>query len=277
VCVVHFFGLNCCRAVCGLVIIGFVVSYCAAVAVLGCGANWQKVLHNYLLSEIDIVKKKGKMSRSFRNILVVVKQTPYETYMQMKSQGKAPVALRWERLQNRYNVHRQCVDAVVETLKREAVQFSVIGRDELHRGLVVDKDLIITVGGDGTTLNASSFLDDTIPILGVNSDPTRPEERQVTRQKDERRSKGALCAMTATDVTELLPRVLHENLTPNTRTRIQCLVRSTYTETRLPPALNDILVAHPSPASVSRFRLALSVGNVTPSYKTVLTNDDVST
>ena len=215
------------------------------------------------------------MRRSFRNILVVVKQTPYEQYLQMKAQGKAPVALRWERLKNRYNVHRECVDAVTSILKKENVEFSVIGREELHRGLVMDKDLVISVGGDGTILNVSSFLDDTIPVLGINSDPTKPEEKVVTKQKDERRSRGALCALTANDVTELLPRMLNENIKPNTRTRIQCIVRSTYTETRLPPALNDILVAHPIPAAVSRFRLALSNGNVVPSYKTVQTQDDV--
>ena len=29
--------------------------------------------------------------QAFRNILVVVKQTPYESYLQLKAQGKAPV------------------------------------------------------------------------------------------------------------------------------------------------------------------------------------------
>lgn len=39
------------------------------------------------------------------------------------------------------------------------------------------------------------------------------------------------------------------------RARIQCIVKSTYSETRLVPALNDLLIANPSPAAVSRFRL----------------------
>lgn len=43
-----------------------------------------------------------------------------------------------------------------------------------------DVDLVITVGGDGTLLKASHFLDETIPILGVNSDPTRIEEVLAT-------------------------------------------------------------------------------------------------
>ena len=62
---------------------------------------------------------------------------------------------------------------------------------------MVDKDLVIAVGGDGTILNTASFMDDTIPVLGVNSDPTRLEEKGVTNLKDERRSRGALCGTTA--------------------------------------------------------------------------------
>jgi len=198
---------------------------------------------------------------------VVVKQTPFESYQQLKAQGKAPVALRWERLKNRYEVHRQCVDAVTSILQRVGVNYSVIGREELHRGVIQEKDLIIAVGGDGTVLNAASFLDDSIPILGVNSDPTRPEDEVVTKIKDERRSRGALCAATATNVTRILPMILYGEVPPGLRSRIKCLVRSTQTETRLPPALNDILVAHPSPAAVSRFRLMLCKGNVTPSFR----------
>lgn len=108
-------------------------------------------------------------------------------------------------------------------------------------------------------------MDDTIPLLGVNSDPTRPEEQGVTKVKDERRSRGALCGCTAANVKEILPRILFGEIVPGLRSRIQCLVRSTYTETRLPPALNDILFAHPITAAVSRFRLTLCSGNISPS------------
>jgi NAD+ kinase len=208
------------------------------------------------------------MIKAFQNVLVVVKQTPYEQYVRLKNQGKAPVALRWERLHNRHMVHQNCVKDVESVLQKVGVKYTKIGREELHRGVVQDKDLVIGVGGDGTILNTSSFVDDSITVLGVNSDPSRPEEQGVTNVKDERRSRGALCAVSANNLTELLPRVLYGDVTPGLRSRIQCLVRSAYTETRLPPALNDILVAHPLPAAVSRFRMSLCRGNVTPSYKT---------
>lgn len=213
--------------------------------------------------------------KAFNNVLLVIKQTPYEQYLQLKNQGKAPVALRWERLLNRFQAHQRTVQEVENILNHTGVKYVRVGREELHRQLLQDKDLIIGIGGDGTILNTASFVDDSIPVLGINSDPTRPEEQGVTNVKDERRSRGAICAVSATNLNEHLPRILYGDVAPGLRSRIQCLVRSAYTETRLPPALNDLLVAHPIPAAVSRFRLALCRGNVKPSYRTGSTADEL--
>jgi NAD+ kinase len=49
--------------------------------------------------------------------------------------------------------------------------------------------------------------------------------------------------------------VLYGGGTLGQRTRIHCTVKSTFSETRLVPALNDLLIANPSPAAVSRFRM----------------------
>jgi len=128
------------------------------------------------------------MKKAYSRIVVVVKETPYEQYLRKKAQGKAPVALRWERLKNRYDTHKECVTNVQNILKRLEVNCKIVQREELHRGTLTGTDLVIAVGGDGTSLNASSFLDDTIPLLGINSDPTKPDEAGVLKLKDERRS-----------------------------------------------------------------------------------------
>ena len=47
--------------------------------------------------------------------------------------------------------------------------------------------------------------------------------------------------------------VMQGRLEPRKRTRMETRVESDFTMTRLPPALNDILIAHPNPASVSRY------------------------
>ena len=57
----------------------------------------------------------------------------------------------------------------------------------------------------------------------------------------------------------MLAKVLHGDGKIEERTRIQCVVKSTFSETKLVPALNDILIANPSPAAVSRFRMGWMV------------------
>ena len=60
---------------------------------------------------------------------------------------------------------------------------------------------------------------------------------------------------TARNMADELALVLYGGGHLHSRTRIRCKVKSTFSETRLVPALNDILIANPSPAAVSRFRM----------------------
>eukprot|EP00578_Thalassiosira_sp_NH16_P022815 CAMPEP_0181104376 /NCGR_PEP_ID=MMETSP1071-20121207/15391_1 /TAXON_ID=35127 /ORGANISM="Thalassiosira sp., Strain NH16" /LENGTH=370 /DNA_ID=CAMNT_0023187563 /DNA_START=63 /DNA_END=1175 /DNA_ORIENTATION=- len=193
----------------------------------------------------------------FRRLLVVIKQTAYEEYSQLKLRGQAPKALRWKRLESRYHSHKECVEGLLSILKANNVAYSCVNRVELDRQHLADVDLMVAVGGDGTVLSAAHFLDHgTIPLLGINSDPISEEDKLVKKKKgDERRSHGALCSVTALDMKEKIPQVLFGGGKLSTRSRIQCVVKSTFSETRLVPALNDLLIANPSPAAVSRFRM----------------------
>jgi NAD+ kinase len=182
--------------------------------------------------------------------------------LQLKLRGQAPKALRWKRLESRYKAHKQCVSDLLQYLSNQNAQdnnlsFSCVNRAELDRQHLADVDLVIAVGGDGTVLSSAHFLDHgTIPLLGINSDPhVSKEELMVQKKSDERRSHGALCMCTSVDMASHLDQVLHGGGTLHTRTRIQCKVKSTFSETRLVPALNDLLIANPSPAAVSRFRM----------------------
>jgi NAD+ kinase len=197
-------------------------------------------------------------SLRFNNLLVVIKQTAFEEYSQLKLRGQAPKALRWKRLESRYKAHKQCVSHLLAILRQHQVNFSCVNRVELDRQHLADVDLVVAVGGDGTVLSSAHFLDHgTIPLLGINSDPNvKPEDIKVVHKKsDERRSHGALCMCTALDMEDGLAQVLYGGGYLQARTRIRCKVKSTFSETRLVPALNDLLIANPSPAAVSRFRL----------------------
>jgi NAD+ kinase len=165
--------------------------------------------------------------------------------------------LRWKRLEQRYKAHKKCVTDLLSLLRKHQVNFSCVNRVELDRQHLADIDLMVAVGGDGTVLSSAHFLDHgTIPLLGINSDPNvRLEDRFVKKINDERRSHGALCMCTAHDMDEELVRVLFGGGHLDNRTRIRCKVKSTFSETLLVPALNDLLLANPSPAAVSRFRM----------------------
>jgi len=196
-------------------------------------------------------------SLRFNNLLVVIKQTAFEEYSQLKLRGQAPKALRWKRLEQRYKAHKQCVTDLLAILRQYQVNFSCVNRIELDRQHLADIDLMVAVGGDGTVLSSAHFLDHgTIPLLGINSDPNVDKEAlEVKKKSDERRSHGALCMCTSLDMKEALDVILHGGGHLSPRTRIRCRVKSTFSETRLVPALNDLLIANPSPAAVSRFRL----------------------
>mmetsp|Transcript_9082 Transcript_9082/g.12072 ORF Transcript_9082/g.12072 Transcript_9082/m.12072 type:complete len:361 (-) Transcript_9082:54-1136(-) len=201
----------------------------------------------------------GGPSVRFKNLLVVIKQTAYEEYSQLKLRGQAPKALRWKRLEQRYRSHHQCVTDLLALLrKHHVVQFSCVNRVDLDRQHLSGVDLIVAIGGDGTVLSSAHFVDHgTIPLLGINSDPNKSgEDTQVKKKKsDERRSHGALCMFTASDMEEGLQKVLYGGGNLQKRTRLRCKVKSTFSETQLVPALNDLLIANPSPAAVSRYRM----------------------
>ena len=75
---------------------------------------------------------------------------------------------------------------------------------------------------------------------------------------DERRSHGALCMCTSREISQGIESVLYNpDVNPRLRSRLQCIVKSTLSETRLVPSLNDMLLADKSPAGISRFRMGL--------------------
>jgi ATP-NAD kinase N-terminal domain len=138
----------------------------------------------------------GSSSLRYRNLLVVIKQTAFEEYSQLKLRGQAPKALRWKRLEQRYRAHKQCVNDLLSVLRKHDVSFSCVNRVELDRQHLADVDLMVAVGGDGTVLSAAHFLDHgTIPLLGINSDPNvSMEDRKVTKKVvDERRCVSCRC------------------------------------------------------------------------------------
>lgn len=78
-------------------------------------------------------------------------------------------------LEHRRSVHKDTINFCQNILRKNLINWETISWSNLSES-IRDVDLVVTVGGDGTLLRASHFLDNSIPLLGVNSDPTKAEE-----------------------------------------------------------------------------------------------------
>ncbi|KAK4767864.1 hypothetical protein SAY87_003005 [Trapa incisa] len=161
-------------------------------------------------------------------------------------------------LGSRYDVHRDAISFCENILQKKFVDWEAMLRDNLCHP-IQNVDMVVTVGGDGTLLHASHFVDDSIPILGVNSDPTNVDEvEEYSNEFDATRSTGYLCAATINNFEQVLDDILEGRVVPSKLSRLSIRVNKELLPTY---ALNDILVAHPFPAEVSRFSFRTNKGS----------------
>jgi NAD+ kinase len=134
------------------------------------------------------------------------------------------------------------LDTLHEALARLGVApvttVSVDALDARARRALARARLVISVGGDGTLLAASHWVNGAA-LLGVNSAP--------------RSSVGYLTLTRRASLARDLARIAQGILLPQPVARLEAEVEGR----RLPPALNDVLLAHEQPAATSRYRLRL--------------------
>jgi len=118
------------------------------------------------------------------------------------------------------------------------VTVSIDAIDAEARRAIADARLVISVGGDGTLLAASHWVTEAW-LLGVNSAP--------------RSSVGHLTVTRRASLARDLARIAKGTLLPQPVSRLEIETGGE----RLPPALNDVLIAHEQPAATSRYRLRL--------------------
>jgi NAD+ kinase len=106
------------------------------------------------------------------------------------------------------------------------------------RRAIAGARLVVTVGGDGTLLAASHWVTGAA-VLGVNSAP--------------RSSVGYLAIARRATIARVLARIERGTLLPRPVARLETELDGQL----LPPALNDVLLAHERPAATSRYRLRL--------------------
>lgn len=125
-----------------------------------------------------------------RKVLVISKLTRYE-FEQLRHPELNEIDLEekvkyrgtdFDALMYYHNLHKAVERRVVESFRKLGVEVKVVNRITVNKELMEWTDLIVPVGGDGTFLLAASratpfFIQNSVPIVGFNSDPARSEGR----------------------------------------------------------------------------------------------------
>jgi NAD+ kinase len=141
-----------------------------------------------------------------------------------------------EKMRAAHEAHVDTLREVERTLRAAKVGFHRVYRARL-RAHMTEGRLVVSVGGDGTLLDASHKVHDSA-VLGVNSDTSN--------------SVGFLCAAHRGTFAALFDDIRAGRLKPSMVRRLAGRID----DVPLPfPVLNDVLVAHKNPAATSRYLL----------------------
>lgn len=180
------------------------------------------------------------MSDLFDNVLVIYKKSLYQIYFMEKRQllDSANHCFEEEdmaRLKASHEAHQQALRDVCEALDAQGITYRLVYRARQMN--YEPYSLIISVGGDGTFIEAQRRITSQ-PILGVNSDP--------------KRSIGIFCATRATQFSGYLEQSIRQAPKIRKFNRMDIWLEDELYEFR---AVNEILLAHQSPAAMSRYEL----------------------
>jgi NAD kinase len=175
-------------------------------------------------------------------ILVVYKKDAYHQYIQEQQDPHLVRLLRRRDpdvldMQRAHTIHEEALEAVSVALRRLPVVFDLAYRADLR--VTKQYDLVVSVGGDGTFLQAARSVQNT-PLLGVNSDPSRSE--------------AVFCAANRRTFPAMIRLALAGKLPALRLHRLRLALNGRPLPHR---ALNDVLVVHDDPATMSRYRLRL--------------------
>lgn len=174
-----------------------------------------------------------------RNVLVIYKKSAYEIHVLehknplFRETGSKKESFEERRLRISHELHYETVTDVKRILKERGIATRAV-----YRSTQIDVkpfDLIISVGGDGTFLEAARRLDKQV-ILGVNSDPDH--------------SVGSFCAVNRNEFKKTFDALLSRRLLPRKLNRLKLSVNGKVLPYRV---LNDILFCHRNPAAMSRY------------------------
>ena len=82
----------------------------------------------------------------------------------------------WNHFRYHHNIHKNAEEKVIKALEARGVETKKVQRMNYTNELIDWADVIFTTGGDGTfLLGASKVRNPNVPVIGINTDPTRSE------------------------------------------------------------------------------------------------------
>lgn len=120
-----------------------------------------------------------------------------------------------EHLKKVHDAHAKTLEKIIDLLNKNQVAYDLCYRAELAKNPPTAYDCVVTVGGDGTLLEAADYLKNSTPVMMVNSGVYYDEE-----QKTKRGSEGSFAAMDALDIDEKFPLFLEQKLPMATLNRL---------------------------------------------------------
>jgi len=121
------------------------------------------------------------------------------------------------------------------SLKIETIWKNIISKDHLK-----DKDLVISIGGDGTFLSASHYIENT-PILGVNSDKNRSE--------------GALTTIELNQLNNKIRKILENKIKIKEYTREKIVIHHKDRKIETESALNETFFGNINPHHTTNYEI----------------------
>ena len=140
------------------------------------------------------------------------------------------------------------VRAVLDSLVSDrGLNVGYTARETVRRTDFIEPDLVIVLGGDGTLTSIAHSVDESTPVMGVNSHP---------REDDENGSYGFYMGSDPRTFAEDVRTAIDGRAIVNVLPRLQAEIETTSGNViRCDPALNDLLVANTHQYQPSKYRI----------------------
>lgn len=142
---------------------------------------------------------------------------------------------------NAHKEHEKAKDKLQSILKKTQIPFSIL--QNMPKSDLFEKDsLIITLGGDGTFIHASHYVQKT-PILGINSAPQS--------------STGHYCSISVDQKEDIILSKLEHIFNSKIPDKLNRLITRKNEKNTGFPFINDALFSNDNPADTSRYLIEL--------------------